>query len=64
VENGMVTGDDPIVVARAVLQAARAARPRLRCQVGKATRKRALLRRWVPEGMFDSSFRKQFGLTD
>lgn len=63
-DHNIVSGDDPLLVARAVHRVARAARPRLRYQVGKATRKRALLRRWVPEGMFDASFRKQFGLTE
>jgi NAD(P)-dependent dehydrogenase (short-subunit alcohol dehydrogenase family) len=63
-DESVTSGDDPMLVARKVLQIARSPRPRLRYQVGTATRKRALLRRWVPESMFDSSFRKQFGLTD
>jgi hypothetical protein len=58
----METGDEPEVVARVVMEAVQAAKPRLRYAAGPAARRLALLRRFVPEGLFDSSLRKQFKL--
>lgn len=55
-------GDDPRMVAEAVLNALTAKSPRLRYPVGKGV---ALIRmrRFVPAGLFDKSFRKQFKLS-
>jgi NAD(P)-dependent dehydrogenase (short-subunit alcohol dehydrogenase family) len=55
-------GDDPLLVAKAVLQAATAARPRLRYPVGKGAGMLAKLRSFLPSAMFDRSFRKEFHL--
>src|SRR5216117_1842359 len=54
-------GDDPRIVAEAVYQALTAKSPRLRYPVGKGIAF-SRLRRFVPAGMFDKSFRKQFQL--
>ncbi len=54
-------GDDPRLVAEAVWNALTAKSPRLRYPVGKAVAL-SRLRRFVPAGMFDKSFRKQFQL--
>jgi NAD(P)-dependent dehydrogenase (short-subunit alcohol dehydrogenase family) len=56
------TGDDPQVVADAVLKAATDARPRRRYAAGKTARQVSLLRRFVPAEMFDKSLRKQLRL--
>src|SRR5437868_8650753 len=55
------SGEKPSVVADTVLKAALAARPKLRYPVGKGVTL-SRLRRFVPAGMFDRSFRKQFEL--
>src|SRR4051812_44819430 len=54
--------EDPQVVAEAVVEAATAARPRLRYPVGKGSGLVAGLRRYVPAAIFDRVFRKQFEL--
>src|SRR5213595_2524515 len=54
-------GDDPRMVAEAVWNALTAKSPRLRYPVGKGVAL-SRLRRFVPAGMFDKSFRKQFRL--
>src|SRR5947199_2509855 len=54
-------GDDPRVVAEAVWNALTAKSPRLRYPVGKGVAL-SRMRRFVPAGMFDKSFRKQFQL--
>jgi|SRR5581483_511711 NAD(P)-dependent dehydrogenase (short-subunit alcohol dehydrogenase family) len=54
-------GDDPRMVAEAVWSALTAKSPRLRYPVGKGIAL-SRLRRFVPAGMFDRSFRKQFQL--
>src|SRR5207249_107264 len=54
-------GHDPGVVAEAVWNALTAKSPRLRYPVGKGVAL-SRLRRFVPAGMFDKSFRKQFQL--
>jgi NAD(P)-dependent dehydrogenase (short-subunit alcohol dehydrogenase family) len=51
-------GDDPRMVAKAVWNALTARRPRLRYPVGKGVTL-SLMRRFVPAGVFDRSFRKQ-----
>jgi short-subunit dehydrogenase len=58
----METGDEPEVVARVVLSAVQAAKPRLHYPAGPAAQRLTLLRRFVPESLFDSSLRKQFKL--
>jgi len=54
-------GDDPRIVAEAVWKALTAKSPRLRYPVGKGVAL-SRMRRFVPVGMFDKSFRKQFQL--
>ena len=61
VEAGIQNGDDPRTVAEAVYQALTAKSPRLRYPVGKGVAL-SRMRRFVPVGMFDRSFRKQFQL--
>lgn len=55
-------GDAPEVVAKAILAAAAAAKPRRRYAAGKLAKKVSLLRRFVPASAFDASLRKQNGL--
>jgi NAD(P)-dependent dehydrogenase (short-subunit alcohol dehydrogenase family) len=55
-------GDDPSIVADVVFEAATAAKPRLRYPVGKGAGLLSRLRRFLPESMFDSGLRKEFGL--
>jgi len=55
-------GDDPSVVAHTVLEAATARKPRLRYPAGKRAGLLARLRRYLPAGLFDNAFRKQFRL--
>ena len=52
-------GDDPQMAAKAVWNALTARSPRLRYPVGKGVAL-SRMRRFVPAGMFDKSFRKQF----
>ena len=54
-------GDDPRMVAEAVYNALTAQSPWLRYPVGKGVGL-SRMRRFVPAGMFDKSFRKQFQL--
>jgi RND family efflux transporter MFP subunit len=54
-------GDDPRMVAEAVWNALTAKSPRLRYPVGKGIAL-SRMRRFVPAGIFDKSFRKQFQL--
>src|SRR5438093_9423455 len=61
VQQSIEHGDDPRIVAEAVYQALTAKSPRLRYPVGKGILF-SRLRRFVPAGMFDKSFRKQFQL--
>lgn len=56
------TGDDPSVVADAIIQAARDDAPRQRYPAGKNARRISLLRRLVPSRVFSKSLRKQMGL--
>jgi short-subunit dehydrogenase len=55
-------GDDPQVVAQAVLEAATAGKPRLRYTAGKRAGVLSRLRRFLPATIFDSALRKQFRL--
>src|SRR5213593_603173 len=61
VQQSIERGDDPRMVAEAVWNALTAKSPRLRYPVGKGIAF-SLMRRFVPAGMFDKSFRKQFQL--
>src|SRR5437867_9159344 len=54
-------GDDPRMVAEAVWNALTARSPKLRYPVGRGVAL-SRMRRFVPAGMFDKSFRKQFQL--
>lgn len=54
-------GDDPRLVADAAYEALTAKSPKLRYPVGKGVAL-SRMRRFVPAGMFDRSFRKQFQL--
>jgi NAD(P)-dependent dehydrogenase (short-subunit alcohol dehydrogenase family) len=55
-------GSDPDVVARAVLRALAARRPRTRYLVGKDARRLAFLARWAPDRLFDRIRIKLFDL--
>jgi short-subunit dehydrogenase len=58
----MKTADSPEIVAERVAEAATTKSPRLRYTCGKTARQVSILRRFVPERMFDKSLRKQMGL--
>lgn len=58
----MKSADAPEVVAKVVVTAATAATPRRRYTAGSKARKVSLLRRFVPVGAFDKSFRKEMHL--
>ena len=55
-------GDEPELVAQAILRAVRAPKPRLRYAVGRGAAHLATLRSWLPEGIFDRSLRKRYRL--
>ncbi len=55
-------GDDPVGVAKAVLEALKAQRPKLRYPVGRVAGTVARLRRFLPAPVFDRSFRRGFKL--
>ena len=55
-------GDDPQVVAKVVLQAANARRPRLRYTAGKLACRMRFLRRFAPEALMDAGIRKELKL--
>ena len=58
----MKTADSPDVVAANLIKAATAASPRRRYTCGNAAGRASVLRRFLPEGMFDSGLRKQMRL--
>ena len=60
--DAMKTADDPEVVAENLIEAATAVSPRRRYTCGKVARQVSVLRRFVPERMFDKSLRKQMRL--
>ena len=62
VRDAMATADSPELVARTVLQAAMAPRPRRRYTAGKIAGQVSVLRRFVPAEAFDKSLRKQMRL--
>src|SRR5207248_3531004 len=61
VQQNIERGDDPRMVAEAVWSALTAKSPQLRYPVGKGVAL-SRMRRFVPAGIFDKSFRKQFQL--
>jgi NAD(P)-dependent dehydrogenase (short-subunit alcohol dehydrogenase family) len=56
-------GDDPTVVADAIVAAATDARPKLRYPAGKLARRVSILRRYAPRAAFDKQIRKLNQLT-
>jgi NAD(P)-dependent dehydrogenase (short-subunit alcohol dehydrogenase family) len=58
----LATADEPGVVADVVLEAASAARPKLRYTAGGVARRMRLLRRFAPAGMVDAGIRKDLQL--
>jgi NAD(P)-dependent dehydrogenase (short-subunit alcohol dehydrogenase family) len=58
----MATADDPGVVAGVVLEAARAARPKLRYTAGGRASRLRWLRRFAPAGVLDAGIRKDLRL--
>lgn len=62
IDSSVKNGDDPELVARAILAAVRAQKPRLRYPVGRGVSGMAKLRSLLPEGMFDRSLRKRYRL--
>lgn len=60
--DALAKGADPGGVADVVLKAATAASPKVRYTVGREAATLAMLRAYLPTGMFDRSFRKQFRL--
>jgi NAD(P)-dependent dehydrogenase (short-subunit alcohol dehydrogenase family) len=58
----MAAADEPGVVADVVLEAAGAARPKLRYSAGARARRLRWLRRFAPAGMVDAGIRKELGL--
>jgi NAD(P)-dependent dehydrogenase (short-subunit alcohol dehydrogenase family) len=56
-------GDDPAVVARAVLKAATDRTPKLRYPAGPLARRLALLKKFAPAGLLDNGIRKANKLT-
>ncbi|MDA9509391.1 short-chain dehydrogenase [Bradyrhizobium sp. CCBAU 11386] len=61
-ERAMAVADTAESVAETIVQAARDKTPRLRYPSGKAARKAAFARRFVPRALFDKILRSQFGL--
>jgi len=55
-------GEDPAIVAAAILEALNAPHPRLRYPVGKGASALSALRRLMPAALFDRSVRKKFHL--
>ena len=58
------TGDDPQVVADAVVKAATAARPRLRYPAGPQARQTSMVRRFMPQAMMDRFLHQYNGFGD
>ena len=56
-------GDDPAVVAQAVLKAASSRTPKLRYPAGPLARRLALLKKFAPAGLLDNGVRKANKLT-
>ena len=62
VKQVMASADEPGVVAEVVLEAASAARPKLRYTAGGRARRLRLLRRFAPTGLIDAGIRKDLRL--
>jgi NAD(P)-dependent dehydrogenase (short-subunit alcohol dehydrogenase family) len=62
VQEAMEAGEDPAVVAEAVLKAAMAKHPKLRYTAGKLAARLRLLRSYAPATLVDSGVRKQLRL--
>jgi len=62
VQEAVAGADEPSVVATVVLQAAAAARPKLRYTAGTGARRLRWLRRFAPAGVMDAGIRKEFRL--
>lgn len=58
----LASADEPGIVADVVLEAASAARPKLRYTAGRVASRVRLLRRFAPAGMLDSGIRKDLQL--
>ena len=58
----MARADDPSVVAEVVLEAATAARPKLRYAAGGLAKRLRLLRRFAPAGLLDAGIRRDLRL--
>jgi hypothetical protein len=58
----LATADEPGVVADVVLEAASAARPKLRYAAGGVARRLRWLRRFAPAGLVDAGIRKDLQL--
>jgi len=63
IQNAVIEGDDPRVVAEVICRALTVESPRPRYPVGDGVTV-TRLRRFVPTGMFDRTFRKQFHLDE
>jgi NAD(P)-dependent dehydrogenase (short-subunit alcohol dehydrogenase family) len=57
-------GDDPVKVAKAVLQAATKKGPNVTVLVGRGARQVRILRTLLPRALFELGLRRQFGLSD
>ena len=57
-ERAMADGDDPAVVAKAIVAAATDAKPKLRYTAGPLAGRVSTLRRFVPTRVFDRQIRK------
>ncbi|MCK1654435.1 oxidoreductase [Bradyrhizobium sp. 149] len=62
--NGIAAGDPVEAVADKVVLAATEKQPSIRYTPGKMAGRLRLMRRFVPEKMFEKSFRKQMGVAD
>ena len=58
----LASADEPGIVADVVLEAASAARPKLRYTAGRIASRVRLLRRFAPAGVLDSGIRKDLQL--
>lgn len=60
--NGSRTGDDPMVVARAIQKIIESRYPRLRCRVGSVSVKVPRIKALVPEKVFEGGLLRRMGL--
>jgi len=61
-QEAVAVADEPGIVAGVVLQAAAAARPKLRYTAGRGASRLRWLRRFAPAGVMDAGIRKEFRL--